>query len=275
MLIIKSCCYLGGFMGIFDGFVICSDLDGTFWGQGAEVENQKAVEYFTENGGRFSFATGRTVEFMRLKPFFSVINAPTCLFNGAVVYDYAEERLLRETRLPYTVRDFLEAVSDKMDVFRLFILYRNIHDSGTQYTSLEDITEDDLKLHSIKLLCCFETPERTLEFRNDCLQMPFFKDTFISRSWSCGVEFNAVNGTKGDALDFIKGYCNAHTSIGIGDYDNDLTLVQRADIGVAVENAVDELKACADWRVVHYSKSAIKDLISRLETAIKKGELNE
>lgn len=262
-------------MGIFDGFVICSDLDGTFWGQGAEVENQKAVEYFTENGGRFSFATGRTVDFIREKPFFSAINAPTCLFNGAVVYDYFEERLLRETRLSYTVREFLNAVSDKMDGFQKFILYRDIHDSGTLYTALEDLTEDDLECHSIKLLCSFETSERTLKFKNDCLKIPFFNDTFISRSWSGGVEFNAVNGTKGDALDFIKGCCNAHTSIGIGDFDNDLTLVQHADIGVAVENAVDELKACADWTVVHYSKCAIKDLISRLESAIRKGELNE
>lgn len=262
-------------MGIFDGFVICSDLDGTFWGQGAEVENQKAVEYFIENGGRFCFATGRTVEFMRPKPFFSVINAPTCLFNGAVVYDYSEEKILRETRLSYTVREFLNNVSDKMDGFRKFILYRNIHDSGTQYTALEDITEDDLDCYSIKLLCSFETSERTLEFKNACLKMPFFKDNFIARSWSGGVEFNAINGTKGAALDFIKNHCNAHTSIGIGDYENDLTLVQHADIGVAVGNAVDELKSCADWEVVHYSECAIKDLIGRLEVAIKKGELNE
>ena len=74
----------------------------------------------------------------------------------------------------------------------------------------------------------------------------FFKDTYISRSWGLGVEFNANNGTKGHAKDFIKEHCGALISIGIGDYDNDLTLVQQADLGVAVANAVDELKKSAD-----------------------------
>ncbi len=262
-------------MGIFDGFLLCSDLDGTFWGQGAEVQNQKAIEYFIQNGGRFSFATGRTVDFIREKPFFPIINAPTCLFNGAVVYDYSQEKLLREVRLHYTVRELLDAVSDKMDGFVKFILYRDIYDSGTVFTNLNDITESDLECHSLKLLCTFETPERTLEFKHYCQSLPFFKDTYISRSWGLGVEFNAINGTKGHAMDFIKEHCGAHTSIGIGDYDNDLTLVQHADLGVAVENAVDELKESADWIVTHYQNCAIKDLVSRLETLIRKGELHE
>ncbi len=262
-------------MSMFDGFLICSDLDGTFWGQGSEVENQKAIEYFIENGGRFSFATGRTVDFISEKPFASIINAPTCLFNGAVVYDYSQEKLLREVRLPYTVREFLDAVSDKIKGFTKLGLFRGIHDSGTYYSNLDEIIESDFECHSLKLLCTFETTDRTLEFKHACRSMPFFKNTYISRSWGYGVEFNAANGTKGHALDFFKSYCGAHTSIGIGDYDNDLTLVQHADIGVAVGNAVDELKESADWVVKHYSECAIKDLVSRLEDAIRKGELNE
>ncbi len=253
-------------MGKFDGIVLCSDLDGTFWGQGAEVENEKAIRYFTENGGRFSFATGRTVDFIREKPFFSIINAPTCLFNGAVVYDYATEKLLREVRLDYTVKEFLDTVKGLLDGVQKFILYRDIHDGGTVYTDVSKVSESDLECRSLKLLCTFPTPERTLEFKHICQGLDFFKDTYISRSWSLGVEFNPWNGTKGHALDFIKEYLgNIHTSVGIGDYDNDLTLIQHADIGVAVENAVEELKSCADWVVKPCEDFALKDLIERLE----------
>ena len=42
-------------MGIFDGYLIISDFDGTFATKTEPVEkNLPAVRYFTENGGRFT-----------------------------------------------------------------------------------------------------------------------------------------------------------------------------------------------------------------------------
>ncbi len=259
-------------MGKFQGFLLCSDLDGTFWGQGAEVENQKAVEYFIENGGRFSFATGRTVDFIREKPFFSIVNAPTCLFNGAVVYDFAKGKILRERHLDYTVREFLDAVRDQLCDIQKLVLYRDIHDGGTMYFDIDSLPEDVLDLNCLKLLCVFESHERTLDFKRYCRSHPYFKDTYLSRSWGHGLEFNPKDGTKGDALCFIKETLgDIKVSVGIGDYDNDETLVQRADIGVAVENAVDEVKEAATWQVGHFSKCAVKELIEKLEIEIDKG----
>ena len=48
----------------FDGYVIFSDLDGTLLNDNKEVskENKKAIEYFIENGGKFSIATGRAID---------------------------------------------------------------------------------------------------------------------------------------------------------------------------------------------------------------------
>ena len=47
-------------MGKFDGYLICTDLDGTFC-LGHELcgENAKYVKYFQENGGLFTVSTGR------------------------------------------------------------------------------------------------------------------------------------------------------------------------------------------------------------------------
>ena len=48
-------------MGIFDGILILSDLDGTLLNSSAEISqrNIDTVKYFMDNGGKFSFATGR------------------------------------------------------------------------------------------------------------------------------------------------------------------------------------------------------------------------
>lgn len=50
-------------LGKFDGILICSDIDGTILENstfGSIFEkNAEAVKHFTDNGGRFTFITGR------------------------------------------------------------------------------------------------------------------------------------------------------------------------------------------------------------------------
>ena len=48
-------------MGKFDGILICTDLDGTLYRNDKTVskENREAIEYFKNEGGYFTFITGR------------------------------------------------------------------------------------------------------------------------------------------------------------------------------------------------------------------------
>ncbi|MBO4392152.1 MAG: HAD family hydrolase [Clostridia bacterium] len=84
-------------MGIFDNTYLLSDLDGTLLDSNAEIsyENRKALEYFMNNGGLFSFATGRNVNGM--KYFMNEIpaNAPGVVSNGAVIYDFPNDRVIK------------------------------------------------------------------------------------------------------------------------------------------------------------------------------------
>ena len=49
-------------MGKFDGIFIASDMDGTLLDDTHAIQREtiQALEYFTQNGGYFSLATGRT-----------------------------------------------------------------------------------------------------------------------------------------------------------------------------------------------------------------------
>lgn len=77
-------------MKIFEGKLIITDLDGTYLFDDHHIsaENRAAVEYFMENGGLFTVATGRSKAGM--EHFFPslVINAPAILYNGSVIYDF-------------------------------------------------------------------------------------------------------------------------------------------------------------------------------------------
>ena len=86
-------------MGKFDGILICTDLDGTLLKNDKSIskENMNAIEYFKQNGGYFTFITGRM-------PFFSHeaidIVKPNCPFgciNGAGVYDHRKNEYVWKT----------------------------------------------------------------------------------------------------------------------------------------------------------------------------------
>ena len=50
-------------MKIFEGCLLVSDLDGSFFGSGTSLpqRNLDAVRYFMDNGGLFTIATGRSI----------------------------------------------------------------------------------------------------------------------------------------------------------------------------------------------------------------------
>ena len=56
----------------------------------------------------------------------------------------------------------------------------------------------------------------------------------------------------------------AHTLVCVGDYENDVTLLQAADISYAVGNAMPKLKQIADRVTVTNKEDAIAAIIAEL-----------
>ena len=88
-------------MAKFDGLLLCTDLDDTLLTDDKRVseENIAALQYFMENGGLFTFATGRVPEGARLMLQYIVPNAPMVCFNGGAIYDYASEKFIWQAEL--------------------------------------------------------------------------------------------------------------------------------------------------------------------------------
>ena len=57
--------------------------------------------------------------------------------------------------------------------------------------------------------------------------------------------------------------------IAIGDNENDISMIKTAKLGVAVSNAIDELKAVADLVTVSNNEHAIAAIVEKLEQLIK------
>ncbi len=81
----------------FEGILILSDLDGTLLDSDRQIsrENREAVRYFVSEGGRFSMATGRSRTGMQYFLKDVDVNAPAVICNGAVVYDFERDTIIR------------------------------------------------------------------------------------------------------------------------------------------------------------------------------------
>lgn len=257
-------------MGKFSGYLLLSDLDDTFRcrGQGV-VGNSEAIRYFTANGGKFSFATGRSVSYLKRKSLLDLVNAPACLYNGGYVYDYAAGQVLHNVCVGYTLKEFLDATDEKLFAdAKTFISYGGWDIvSGVPGAQLKTQPRRILNTRPLKFVFVFSTEQAALVFRDYAAALDFLSDSYVSRSWDVGVEITASNATKGHALRFIKKHMgNIHTAIGVGNYENDIPLLTYADLGVAVENASDCVKEVADLTVRSAADCGIAHLIELLDS---------
>lgn len=262
-------------MKIFSGYLICSDVDGTFSVNTVTVKNNiEAVKYFTQNGGRFTIATGRTAAYLKNLDFFDCINAPVCICNGSVVYDYQKDEILQMVHQDFVLADFLDSLGNFLQTLDGLYVYYTPQTVQAPNMAGKEFKKEELISYPIKIVCTFDSVKKADEFKTYCIGHPLFKNTYISKSWDTGVEFNPANGTKGSAVEFIKAHlCDVHTSVAIGDYENDIPMLKKADISVAVGDGIEEVKNIAKITVDIAKNGAVADLIKVLEEKIKNGEL--
>ncbi|MBQ3562767.1 MAG: HAD family phosphatase, partial [Clostridia bacterium] len=87
-------------MGIFDGCLLISDIDGTLMHKGVIPKNNlDAIEWFKSEGGVFTIATGRQAG-AALESYNLVnANAPLIAVQGGVIYDCNENKVLSQVNL--------------------------------------------------------------------------------------------------------------------------------------------------------------------------------
>ena len=85
----------------FENIIIASDLDGTFLSTscGEVKRNIEKINYFTENGGTFTFATGRIAMHVQntLPEASGYVNAPVVACNGMQLFDLNMGEIIKQT----------------------------------------------------------------------------------------------------------------------------------------------------------------------------------
>lgn len=237
----------------YSGIVLISDLDGTLLDEDRRlsVDNLNAIKNFTENGGQFGIATGRMEQTTR-KSFPELpVNVPSIFYNGALIYDLEQGKKVRESLISKDMGSFFQGFLDRfpdlgMEINcsgRAYILRGNeILSTQLMREGLDGIEAgwDMIPGGWYKVL---------LAASHECLVK--VKDLFggFKRPDICVVfserqllDIMAGDVSKGNALNFLRKKFNWKNVVAIGDSENDITLLESADIGVAVANASEAVK---------------------------------
>ena len=252
-------------MGKFDGILLASDIDGTLAvGTHISDENRQAVEYFINNGGLFTLATGRAPEYIEKLNIST--NAPMIVINGTVVYDKNSDKVLLSYTFPKEYICAAKQVLGHKNLKRI-----SIFSFQEYYFENPDMTDFDSFDKPInKIVFAFDDEEATL-CTKETLQEKYPNDFVFERSWSTGLEMRSSTSGKGVCLKYIKELTGAKTSIAVGDYENDRTLLEAADISYCPMGSHPEIMAVAERKTVPCHEHAIAHIIYELDKKISKG----
>ena len=264
--------------------LIATDLDGTLLNKKEKVspENYQAMKQLRDLGVLVVPASGRSFEEMpeELK------SCPQIRYyigsDGSTIYDKqtgTTHQLAMPKEVGHVVLDKLfsypvnmmihahnrsyvdESRHDESDYRR-----NNYSDSWVHFvfetnTPVKDFKAFTYGLDNIEMCCAFfERYEDLLECKEFFEQHP---DLLVAQSNKYNLEIISKNAGKGKAmlhLADLLGIDRAAT-IAVGDSTNDLTMVRQAGLGLAMENAVEELKSAADAVICDNDAHAIRYIL--------------
>ena len=262
--------------------LVVSDIDNTLLTAkyGVPECNKSVIKLFCELGGKFTVASGRSVESVRSYSKSIGFSTPAILLGGAVIYDFESDKPLYENKI-----DKIAAKSVLFDIMKEFphigveIMAVNgkiyiptaneqtlthVNSENIEYIlcDVEDILEDWYKV------LFAGTPGEIDEIKKFVSDKKYDGVSFISTE-KVYFEIMPMDTTKGTALiELCKMLDVKQENVyAIGDYYNDVELVKTAGHAVAVGNAVVEVKmeservvmACEDGGVGEFIYSLIKE----------------
>lgn len=246
--------------------LIVSDFDGTLVNADGTIDerNKALIAEYIAAGGSFAISTGRLPVGILPRVRELGLKGAVCCCQGAIILDIESGKTILDRKLSL---ETTLAIVRKMEKMGLHI---HAYDQWDYYSNMDD---EALKLYEqavrAKAKLVTDRPlSQFIEERGFCsykilavvhpkdkerimqeLLAEHFPECEVTSSGEFLVEVVNARYSKGTAVAFLANYCNVPLAktVAIGDQLNDLPMIERAGLGVAVQNAEQRLKDCADY----------------------------
>ncbi|MBQ9091873.1 MAG: HAD family phosphatase [Anaerotignum sp.] len=244
--------------------MVFSDMDGTLLWKGIRlsVENSAAIHKAVDKGVDFVICTGRGV--FGVEPFLKELGligrkGYAICQNGAAVYDLRDMSLaIKRSFKPSLLKpvsDFARSLGDIAMIYyddRTFMC-ETLSGEVAEYCQVMKTTprlvSDPTEYEGELTKCLFSGPRKKLEQVKKFAKELLGDQVNLFYSSETYMEF-VINGVdKGSALEATakKAGVDMKDTIAIGDSDNDLPMILRAGLGVAMKNGEEHVKAAAGY----------------------------
>lgn len=251
--------------------LIATDLDGTLGNSNYTVDEENAIaaRKFEDAGGLVVLCSGRSVHSLKYvaEKELKIKDSYLIGFNGGVIVNSSDMKPLYERRLSKeyalegynflknhdTDKDgkpqliiglytkFDEILTDRKELLEKLYIKQNNKMNLIQKDEINYLEEDIYKLlilgenETLK-----EIEPKLINLAKDRYDIVFTGANLL--------ELVPKNTNKGEALAYLASHLNIkiEETIGFGDNYNDLELIKRAGLGIAIKNAVEPLKQIAD-----------------------------
>ncbi len=240
--------------------LIVLDLDGTLLDGQKKISarTRTTLERARADGAAVAIATGRSFAMARHFVDGFPLNGPQITYNGAAIVDPVTGRPLYLQALPgRLVGPVIDFLRDQR-VFTSYFAEEEVyvrHRSSLEHAlvppemppAVEVADFDELRhLPAIKIVAT--AARERIDTLRPVAESAFGADLYVTRTDAVLLEFLHPSVSKGTALKRVIKLLDlsAEDVIAFGDSHNDLELLQIAGTGVAMGNAVDEVRAMAD-----------------------------
>ncbi len=244
--------------------LVVSDFDGTLARRDGTIseKTRKTIDKFIADGGTFCVCTGRMPSAILPEVKALGLKGLVCCGQGSVIMDIESGETLFEERLP---NDLAVEICQKVEDLGL---HTHTYDLMDFFSNMDDeplrMYEEAVKTIAIRVLdkplwkYLEETGLKPFKFLmmvkpedNEKiikqLQAFNFRDCIVTKSANFLIEICNEKCSKATALEYLAKWkgVSIDETIALGDQWNDMPMLQRAGLGLAVANAQAELKQIA------------------------------
>lgn len=236
--------------------LIACDLDGTVLDDNKNVDSElkEVVLKLKDNGTLFTVASGRSRELLlHILDYFDLKDVPYICNNGANIFKNEELIHVEAINSDYA-RDICKMFHKEGIVFRMYALedvfingmsdFFRARMKGYSKPFIDYYPELDFSnLHIVKITADLTNHNDLADhFTKEVAKFPNTVFTKAEENIYC---VNATKANKGDAVEWIANYMGISMDevMTFGDNENDLAMLKKAGISVAVENGEDYVKS--------------------------------
>ena len=266
--------------GKFEGVLICTDLDGTLLKNDKTIsdENINAIEFFKQEGGIFTFITGRMPFY--ISNIYNIIkpNAPFGCINGGGLYDFPTQKYIWKGVMADGVMELVKLIDEsfpdvgiQVNTFErsYFCKENEAIKNLRKITNAENFVCHylDVKEPIAKIIFGSYNYEEIIKIQETLCSHPLAEKFDFIRSERTLYEILPKGIGKGTSIKKLTEHLklDINKTIAIGDYDNDISMFNAAKVSIAVSNAAPNALKAAEFVTVSNEENAIAKVIYDLE----------